>query len=119
MAADFTVEIRGLDELLARLSSIESQIPAALDRGARRAAVDALKTWRGSVTRRTGRMRKSLNYFVRRVSTGVEVSFYVGRSGFYYRFQPDARQWTAQVEQFLRKQAPGYITRELRALLGQ
>ena len=95
------------------------QIQPALDRASRKLAADALKLWQGSVSRRTGRMRKSLRFTVRRVSSGVEVAFYVSKAGFYYIFQKDARQWTAGVERFLITNGKLYVLREIRALLGQ
>ena len=118
MPADFTITIRGLDEFLAKLDRLQMQIDPALERASRKLAKDALKLWRGAVTRRSGRMRQSLSFAVRRTSRGIEVAYFVGRRGFYYAFQPDARKWTSQIETFLRANGKAYVLREFRTLLG-
>ena len=111
------VEVTGLDELQAKLAAINTGIDAALQRASRRLAENAVKAWRSVVTARTGRMRAALAFQVRVAGGGVSVAFFVGRSGFYYRFQKDAARWTAHVEQFVRDHAAEYIRREVDLLI--
>lgn len=111
------VQVTGFDELIAKLDAIQMGIQPALQRASRRLAEQAVKSWRSVVAKRTGRMRGALGFQMRVIGGGVSVAFVVGTSGFYYRWQKDARQWTAHVEKFVRDNAAEYIRREVNLLI--
>ena len=117
MPVPINVEIEGFDTLLAGLAAVEQGIGPALNRAARRLAEDALKAWRSQVRVRTGRMRRALAFRITEVPGGVTVALFVGAGGFYYRWQSDARRWTAHVERFAQDNAGSYIVREVNALI--
>ena len=115
------VEITGFGEVLDALRAIEGAVQRALVAGGRRLGQEATAFWRSLVTKRSGQMARGLVVDVRPEDRGggVTVYFIVSPPAFYYTFQPQAEQWTAQLVTFLRERGEQVLGEALRAELAR
>ena len=102
------------------LEAFRAFLPFAIRLAATRLARAAVESWRRVVAVRTGQMRDSLAWrvFAMPSGTAVVIDFAQTRSGFYYRFQRRAPQWTRHLEDYVRANGPAFLRREVRRILG-
>lgn len=107
------VSVAGLDDALSVLARIPGAVRAALADAAKILSDDGTRYWRSIVTVRTGRMRSALSVRVVAQGSTVHVYYYTAPRGFYYTFQRRAREWDAQLAQYLVGRAPAVIRSQI------
>ena len=109
-----TVRLTGLDDALEAIAQIPALLATAFAAAAARLSDDGTRYWRSLVTKRTGRMAASLHVIVTGRGLAITIHYVVGRDGFYYLFQREARSWNDALANYLAGRAQQVVTEEIR-----
>ena len=109
------VQVTGLEAAIRLIGRIAGAATRAFVRSSVRLSREGTAYWKGLVTVRTGRMRRSLAVVaIPRGLRDVQILYHVQPSGFYYHFQrPGRDRWNGQLAAFLKKRAPVIVREEI------